>query len=294
MITPIRKVIFPVAGLGTRFLPATKVMPKEMLPVVDKPLIQYAIEEAKAAGIDQFIFVTSRGKEMLEDHFDYAPELVQTLMKRNKKAELELLESFNLAPGQLMVVRQPEPKGLGHAIWCARHLVGNEPFAIMLPDDLVHADVPCLKQMVDVYNEIGGNIVAVVDVPREQTNRYGILKLGQDKGKIVEVAGLVEKPKPEDAPSTLSIIGRYILQPQLFRYLEQHEIGAGGEIQITDSLEKMIGQSPFHGYRYTGMRYDCGDKAGFLEATIALALAHPQLSHKAQDIIRRAAAKLEV
>lgn len=292
MNKPVRKVVFPVAGLGTRFLPATKAMPKEMLPVVDKPLIQYALEEAKAAGIEQFIFVTSRGKGMLEDHFDLSPELQQTLERRQKKAELEIIAGLNLTPGQLQVVRQPEAKGLGHAIWCARHLVGDEPFAIMLPDDLVHADVPCLKQMVDAYNEVGGNVVAIVEVPKEQTNRYGILKLGKDKGRMVEVAGLVEKPKPEEAPSTSSIIGRYILQPRIFHYLEQQTAGAGGEIQITDSMEKMIGEMPFHGYRYDGIRYDCGDKLGFFEATLALSIHHPQIGERAKDVIRRAAAML--
>lgn len=289
MIRPIRKAIFPVAGLGTRFLPATKAMPKEMLPVVDKPLIQYALEEAREAGIEHFVFVTSRGKVLLEDHFDYSSELVQTLSARNKKMELDIVRDVTLTPGQLTITRQPEAKGLGHAIWCARKMIGDEPFAILLPDDLVHADKPCLKQMVEIYNQTGGNIVAVMDVPREQTNRYGILKIAKDKGALVEVEGLVEKPKPEEAPSTLSIIGRYILQPELFSHLENQKPGAGGEIQLTDAMTQMLGNGQFHGYRFEGTRYDCGDKAGFLEATLALALAHPTLGEKARQIIKHQA-----
>ncbi|HEX2582282.1 MAG TPA: UTP--glucose-1-phosphate uridylyltransferase GalU [Dongiaceae bacterium] len=285
----VRKAVFPVAGLGTRFLPATKVMPKEMLPVVDKPLIQYAVEEARSAGIEQFIFVISKGKSLLEDHFDLSPELMQTLAARNKQAEIEIAKATTLRPGQLATVRQPEPKGLGHAIWCARELVGDEPFAILLPDDLVDARIPCLKQMMDVYEEKGGSIVAVQDVPREQTSRYGILKTGRENGPLVEVDGLIEKPRPEEAPSTLSIIGRYILQPEIFRHLDKQQPGAGGEIQITDAMIPMTGAGQFHGYRFTGTRYDCGDKIGFLEATLALAAKHPRLGDQARGVIRKAA-----
>ena len=273
----LRKAIFPVGGLGTRFLPATKAMPKEMLSVVDKPLIQYAVEEAKAAGIEQFIFVTGRGKSAIEDHFDYSYELQHTLEERNKRAEIELIQDLVPLPGQIAYVRQQQANGLGHAVWCARHLIGDEPFAVLLADDLVQANKPCLKQMVEVYNEVGGNVVAVMDVPREHTNRYGILKTGKEKGPLVEVEGLVEKPKPEDAPSTLSIIGRYILQPETFGFLEQQKPGAGGEIQLTDSLAQMTGGGKFHGYRFEGRRFDCGDKAGFIEANIAFALQHPKI-----------------
>jgi UTP--glucose-1-phosphate uridylyltransferase len=281
----LRKAIFPVGGLGTRFLPATKAMPKEMLSVVDKPLIQYAVEEAKAAGIEQFIFVTGRGKSAIEDHFDYSYELQHTLEERNKKAEIELIKDLVPLPGQIAYVRQQQANGLGHAVWCARHLVGDEPFAVLLADDLVQANKPCLKQMVEVYNEVGGNVVAVMDVPREHTNRYGILKTGKEKGPLVEVEGLVEKPKPEDAPSTLSIIGRYILQPETFGFLEQQKPGAGGEIQLTDSLAQMTGGGKFHGYRFDGRRFDCGDKAGFIEANIAFALQHPKIGDAVRQTV---------
>jgi UTP--glucose-1-phosphate uridylyltransferase len=277
MPKPLRKAIFPVGGLGTRFLPATKALPKEMLPVVDKPLIQYAVEEARAAGIEELIFVTGRGKSAIEDHFDYSYELHDTLKLRGKKNDLKVIESILPKPGNISYTRQQEPRGLGHAVWCARHLVGNEPFAVLLADDLVQAETPCLKQMVDQYNKLGGNLVAVMDVPREHTERYGVLKVGKDKGQVVEVTGLVEKPKPDVAPSTLSIIGRYILQPEVLEQLDKQEVGAGGEIQLTDSMAKVIGKSPFHGYRFEGRRFDCGDKAGFIEANIAYALAHPQI-----------------
>jgi UTP--glucose-1-phosphate uridylyltransferase len=282
----VRKAVFPVGGLGTRFLPATNAMPKEMLTVVDKPLIQYAVEEARAAGIEEFIFVTGRGKSSMEDHFDYSYELQKTLEGRNKAAEIELLKELSTLPGQISYVRQQQANGLGHAVWCARHLVGNEPFAVLLPDDLVQAGTPCLKQMVDVYNEVGGNVVAVMDVPREHTNRYGILKVGKEKGRLTEVEGLVEKPKPEEAPSTLSIIGRYILQPETFAFLEEQKPGAGGEIQLTDSLAKMTGNGQFHGYRFEGRRFDCGDKTGFIEANIAFAMAHPKIGADVRKMVR--------
>ena len=273
----IRKAVFPVAGLGTRFLPATKAMPKEMLTLVDRPLIQHAVDEARAAGIEQFIFVTSRGKGPLEDHFDNNNDLKRTLELRNKKQALDLLKTTDIDSGQLLFTRQREPLGLGHAVWCARHLVGNEPFAVLLADDVVLAKKPCLQQMIERYNDVGGNLVAVVDVPREQTNRYGILDIDNDDGVMAKVKGLVEKPEPAEAPSTLSIIGRYILQPEIFYELEAKKTGAGGEIQLTDSMARLIGKQPFHGLRYEGTRYDCGDKVGFIQANVAFALEHPDM-----------------
>ncbi len=287
MRQPIRKAIFPVAGLGTRFLPATKAMPKEMLTLVDRPLIQHAVDEARAAGIEQFIFVTSRGKGALEDHFDRNDELKRTLERRNKMRELALLQTTDIDSGQLLFTRQREPLGLGHAVWCARHLVGNEPFAVLLADDVVLAEKPCLKQMMEAYEEVGGNVVGVVDVPREQTNRYGILDVESDNGHLAKVRGLVEKPDPAQAPSTLSIIGRYILQPQIFEELESKSPGAGGEIQLTDSMARLIGRQPFHGVRYTGTRYDCGDKLGFIEANVAFALAHPEMGARVREALKK-------
>jgi UTP--glucose-1-phosphate uridylyltransferase len=285
-IRPVRKAIFPVGGLGARFLPATKAMPKEMLPVVDKPLIQYAVEEAKAAGIEQFFFVTGRGKTAIEDHFDHSFELHTTLTGREKKKELALIDGLLPIPGQVAYLRQQHPAGLGHAVWCARHLAAGEPVAVLLADDMVMAKVPCLKQMVDTYNKVGGNLVAVMDVPREHTNRYGVLKPGKVDGRLTEVKGLVEKPKPSEAPSTLSIIGRYILQPQVFDMLAEQKPGAGNEIQLTDALARMIGHGPFNGYRFEGTRFDCGDKAGFIEATIAYGLRHETIGSAVRDIVR--------
>jgi UTP--glucose-1-phosphate uridylyltransferase len=277
-----------VAGLGTRFLPATKAIPKEMLPLVDKPLIQHAVEEARAAGIEDIIFVTSQGKSALEDHFDINGDLNKTLEARGKTDALEAVRATEIGSGRLFYTRQQQPLGLGHAVWCARTLVGDEPFAVLLPDDVVLAGTPCLKQMVEAYNEVGGNIVAVVDVPREQTNRYGILDVASDDGRLAQVKGLVEKPKPEDAPSTLSIIGRYILQPEVFGHLDRQERGAGNEIQLTDSMARLIGDQAFHGLRFQGIRYDCGDKVGFLEANVAFALQRPDMADK----VRAALAKL--
>ena len=285
MTRPVRKAVFPVGGLGTRFLPATKAMPKEMLPVVDKPLIQYAVEEARAAGIEEFIFVTGRGKTAIEDHFDHSYELHDVLSGRNKTAELNVLEQSLLAPGQVAYTRQQEPLGLGHAVWCARNLVGREPFAVLLADDLVLAQTPCLKQLVDAYDEKGGNMVAVMDVPREHTNRYGILDVAKDDGRLAEIKGLVEKPAPEKAPSTLSIIGRYVLQPEVFDHLDRQERGAGGEIQLTDAMARTIGAMPFHGLRFEGVRYDCGDKIGFLQANVAFALARDDMGEAARRAI---------
>ena len=274
----VRKAVFPVAGLGTRFLPATKAMPKEMLPIVDKPLIHYAVEEAKAAGIEQFFFVTSRGKSAIDDHFDRAFELEATLRERGKEDLLEELEARLPEPGQIAYTRQQTPLGLGHAVWCARALVGDEPFAVLLADDLMVCEKPCLTQMVEAYEETGGNVVAIIEVPRAQTSRYGVLDVIDDDGKLVRARGVVEKPDPAAAPSTLTIIGRYIIQPEIFGHLANAAPGSGGEIQLTDALAKLIGEGQaFHGLRFEGKRYDCGDKLGFLDATVALGLQHPEL-----------------
>ncbi len=283
----VKKAILPVGGLGTRFLPATKAMPKEMLPIVDKPLIQYAVEEARAAGIEEFIFVTGRGKTAIEDHFDRSWELEQTLQSRNKQALLQQALAFMPPPGQIAYTRQQEPLGLGHAVWCARHSIGDEPFAVLLADDLIQAETPCLAQMVDAHADLGGNMVAVMDVPRDETQRYGILDVVEEDGRLVRAKGLVEKPAPEKAPSTLSIIGRYILQPEVLQELDRQEVGAGGEIQLTDAMARTIDRLPFHGFRFEGHRYDCGDKAGFLEATVAFALARDDLGDAMRDIIAR-------
>lgn len=283
----IRKAVFPVAGLGTRFLPATKAMPKEMLTLVDRPLIQHAVDEARAAGIEQFIFVNSRGKGALEDHFDNNNDLKRTLEAKGKKEALALLATTDIDSGQLLFTRQREPLGLGHAVWCARHLVGNEPFAILLADDVVLAEKPCLRQMLEAYDDVGGNMVAVTEVPREHTNRYGILDIESENGNLVKVRGLVEKPEPDQAPSTLSVIGRYILQPEIFYELEAKQVGAGGEIQLTDSMSRLIGKQAFHGLRYSGIRYDCGDKVGFIEANVAFALAHPDMGADVRAALKK-------
>ena len=287
MIKKLRKAVFPVAGLGTRFLPATKATAKEMLPVVDKPLIQYAVEEARAAGIDQFCMVTGRGKTALVEHFDVAYELERTLRERNKTEALEQLAGTRSEPGSIVTVRQQVPLGLGHAIWCARAFIGDDPFAILLPDDLVLADTPCMMQLTEAYYETGGNVVAVTEVPRDQTNRYGILKIGRDEGRLVEVTGLVEKPAPQEAPSNLSIIGRYILMPEVIKYLALMERGAGNEVQLTDGMARLIGEQPFHGLRYEGHRFDCGDKIGFLEAQIAFALKRTDLAGEVHAFLKK-------
>ena len=288
MAQRVRKAVFPVAGLGTRFLPATKTLPKEMLPVVDKPLIQYAVEEARAAGIEEFVFVTGRGKAIMEDHFDHSVELEHVLAERGKKAELQAVLSCMIPPGKLSYTRQQKPLGLGHAVWCGRQFIGaDEPFAVLLPDDLILAEPGCLKQMVDVYEQVGGNVVAVEDVPRSQTNRYGILDVVEDDGRLARAKGLVEKPAPEKAPSTLSIIGRYILQPEVFRHLDRQERGAGNEIQLTDAMAKTIGSVPFHGFRFKGRRFDCGNKAGFIEANLAFALARPEMQDDIKSMLKR-------
>jgi UTP--glucose-1-phosphate uridylyltransferase len=284
---PLRKAVLPVAGLGTRFLPATKQMPKEMLPVIDKPLINYAVEEARAAGIEQFCFITGRGKTMLVDQFDIAYELERTLAERNKAKELAMLQAQALPPGAIVTTRQQVPAGLGHAIWCARHFVQDDPFAILLPDDLMLCDVPCMKQLADAYEATGGNVVAVEEVPREHVSRYGVIAPGATRGKLVEVTGLVEKPPVELAPSNLTVIGRYVLMPEVMQHLAKMEKGAGGEIQLTDSMAKLIGTQPFHGVRYAGRRFDCGDKAGYLEAQVAFALAREDMAPAMRSILKK-------
>ena len=286
MRKPIRKAVFPVAGLGTRFLPATKAIPKEMLPVIDRPLIQYAVDEAREAGIEQMIFVTGRGKTALIDHFDMAFELETTMKDRAK--DLEALDPTRLPPGALATVRQQVPLGLGHAIWCARGIVGDEPFAILLPDELMIGAPGCMKQMVEAYDSVGGNLISVLEVPREEVSSYGVITPGERRGNLTEVRGLVEKPKLEDAPSNLIVSGRYILQPEVMRTLEGQEKGAGGEIQLTDAMARMIGSQPFHAVTFAGKRYDCGSKAGFVEATLAIALERPDL----RDEVRKTALRL--
>ena len=287
MTKKLRKAVLPVAGLGTRFLPATKAMAKEMLPVVDKPLIQYAIEEARAAGIEQFCMVSGRGKTALIDHFDVSYELEATLRERGKTDMLDMLDAMKVQPGSITTVRQQVPLGLGHAIWCARAFIGDDPFAILLPDDLVLSDTPCLQQLADAYAETGGNVVAVTEVPPQDTNKYGILRVGKDDGRLVEVLGLVEKPKPADAPSNLSVIGRYVLLPEVITHLSLMERGAGNEVQLTDAMAKMIGHTSFHGLRYEGRRFDCGDKIGFLEAQIAFALKRPDIAADVKAFMKR-------
>ena len=282
----VRKAVFPIGGLGTRFLPATKSMPKEMLPVVDRPLIQYAIDEAREAGIEQFIFVTSRGKSMIEDHFDHAFELEDTMERRGKS--LDVLADTRFAPGDIAIVRQQEPLGLGHAVWCARRIVGDEPFAVLLPDDLMLGRPGCLKQMVDAYARVGGNLICAEEVAPDQTDKYGIITPGSADGVLTEVKGLVEKPAPAIAPSNLGIIGRYILQPEVMGILAQQEEGAGGEIQLTDALAQLIGRQPFHGVTFQGTRHDCGDKRGFVRATIAVALSRPDIAPALHDLLERA------
>jgi len=282
---PVRKAVFPVAGLGTRFLPATKAIPKEMLPIIDRPLIQYAVDEAREAGIEQLIFVTGRGKTAIVEHFDHAFELEATMRERQK--DMELLEPTRILPGNLLAVRQQVPLGLGHAIWCARAIVGDEPFAIFLPDELMIGSPGCMKQMVEAYNEVGGNLISVLEVPREEVSSYGVIAPGERKGDLTEVLGLVEKPKTEDAPSNLIISGRYILQPEVMRTLENQDKGSGGEIQLTDAMARMIGQQPFHAVTFHGRRFDCGSKVGFVEATIALALERPDMAEEVRAMLQR-------
>ena len=273
----VTKAIFPVAGLGTRFLPATKSIPKEIMTLVDRPLIQYAIDEARAAGITEFIFVTSRGKSALEDYFDHAPELEANLRRAGKTQLLETLQSTNMDSGAIAYIRQHKALGLGHAVWCAKRLVGNEPFAVILPDDVIAAEKPCLQQMVEAYAETGGNMVAAMEVPPEKASAYGVLDIKEDMGSLVSVKGMVEKPRKEDAPSNLAVIGRYILSPSVMRTLDKAKVGAGGEIQLTDAIAAEIRKSSVYGFRFRGQRFDCGSKAGFLQATVAFGLAREDL-----------------
>ncbi|GHC36180.1 UTP--glucose-1-phosphate uridylyltransferase [Gemmobacter nanjingensis] len=279
MTKKVTKAVFPVAGLGTRFLPATKSIPKEIMTLVDRPLIQYAIDEARAAGIKEFIFVTSRGKSALEDYFDHAPELESALRKKGKDDLLEVLKDTNMDSGAIAYVRQNRPMGLGHAVWCARRLIGNEPFAVLLPDDVIAAEKSCLAQMVEAYEQTGGNMVAAMEVPPPKASAYGVLDIAEDMGTIVRAKGMVEKPKAEEAPSNLAVIGRYILSPKVLTNLNRMKQGAGGEIQLTDAIAEEIGEdgSGVYGYRFRGQRYDCGSKAGFLQATVAFGMARDDL-----------------
>jgi UTP--glucose-1-phosphate uridylyltransferase len=277
-VKKVTKAVFPVAGLGTRFLPATKSIPKEIMTLVDRPLIQYAIDEARAAGIKEFIFVTSRGKSALEDYFDHAPELESELRRKGKTELLETLKETNMDSGAIAYVRQNRAMGLGHAVWCARRLIGNEPFAVLLPDDVIAAEKPCLQQMIEAYENTGGNMVAAMEVAPEKASSYGVLDIEEDMGSIVRAKGMVEKPKAEDAPSNLAVIGRYILTPKVLNNLNKMKQGAGGEIQLTDAIAQEIENSNnVHGFRFRGQRYDCGSKAGFLQATVAFGLARPEL-----------------
>ncbi len=281
---PVKTAVFPVGGQGTRFLPATKAVPKELLPVVDKPLLQYAVDEALSAGIERLVFVTARGKSALEDYFDVAGELVASLKAKGKTAELATLDDTQLEPGRIAYVRQQEPAGLGHAVWCARFIVGDEPFAVLLPDELLWSpEAPCLRQMNDAYQRLGGNVIAVLEVPEAHTNRFGIVSPGTVDGLVTEVKGLVEKPAQGTAPSRLAAIGRYILQPECMIHLAEHRRGSGGEIQLTDAMAELIGVQPFHALTFTGERFDCGDKAGFITANIALALARDDVGPQVRE-----------
>jgi len=283
----VRKAVLPVAGLGTRFLPATKAMPKEMLTVVDRPLIQYAVEECLAAGIEEFVFVSGRNKGALEDHFDHAYELEATLEHRKKVPELKVTQDATIKPGNAIFTRQQKPLGLGHAVWCARHWIGREPFAVLLPDELTLDTPSCIGQLVQAHEKTGGSVVAVMDVPREQTKSYGIAAVKNANGNLSEITGMVEKPKPEEAPSTLALIGRYVLLPEVFDHLDRHEAGAGGEIQLTDAMAKMIGHKPFHALRYAGQRFDCGNRLGFLEANVAVALHRADTAVETRALLGR-------
>jgi UTP--glucose-1-phosphate uridylyltransferase len=285
MPTRVRKAVFPVAGLGTRLLPATKSIPKEMVTIVDRPLIQYAVDEAREAGIEQLIFVTGRGKSSLVDYFDQAYELEATLREKHKS--LEVLEPSNASFGEVVTVRQQQPLGLGHAVWCARHIVGDEPFAVLLPDELMSGEPGCLAQMIEAYGQVGGNLVAAIEVPPEETHRYGVIDPGASDGRLTEIRGMVEKPAAGTAPSNLMLPGRYILQPDVMRALDAQEAGAGGEIQLTDAMAKLIGKQPFHAYRFDGERHDCGSAAGFVIANLAMALEREDIAPKVRDYIAR-------
>jgi len=283
MPTRVRKAVFPVAGLGTRLLPATKSIPKEMITVVDRPLIQYAVDEAREAGIEQLIFVTGRGKSALVDYFDQAFELEATM--RDKGKSLDILKPSNARFGEVITVRQQQPLGLGHAVWCARDIVGDEPFAVLLPDELMYAKPNCLEQMVEAYEKVGGNVVAALEVPDNETHKYGVIDPGATDGRLTEIRGLVEKPKPGTAPSNLMLPGRYILQPDVMRALDDQERGAGGEIQLTDAMAKLIGKQPFHAFRFEGERYDCGSAAGFVIANLAMSLERSDVGPAIREFI---------
>lgn len=285
MSRAVKKIVLPVAGLGTRFLPATKAIPKEMLPVLDKPLIQYAVEEAIAAGIEDIILVTGRNKQVMEDHFDHAYELEKILQEKGKDDALEISRSMLLEEGRISYVRQMRPLGLGHAIWCARKLIGNAPFAVALPDDLIIGAPGTLKQMVDAYNDLGGNIIATMDVAREDTSKYGVVTPGARSGNRVAVEGLVEKPHPNDAPSTQAVVGRYILQPEVMEHLNKKAVGAGGEIQLTDAMAELIGNQPFHALEFEGQRFDCGSKVGWLTANLTMATRDPSMAEQVREFI---------
>lgn len=278
MTRKVTKAIFPVAGLGTRFLPATKSIPKEIMTLVDRPLIQYAIDEARAAGIKEFIFVTSRGKGALEDYFDNSPVLEQELRKKGKDELLEVLKDTNMESGAIAYMRQHKALGLGHAVWCARRLIANEPFAVILPDDVIAAEKPCLQQMVEAYENTGGCMVAAMEVPPEKASAYGVLDVKEDMGDLVSTRGMVEKPAIDEAPSNLAVIGRYILTPDVLHSLNEKKTGAGGEIQLTDAIANELAQGrDVFGYRFRGQRFDCGSKAGFLQATVAFGMAREEL-----------------
>ena len=287
MTRKVTKAIFPVAGLGTRFLPATKSVPKEIMTLVDRPLIQYAIDEARAAGIEEFIFVTSRGKSALEDYFDHSPTLQAELERKGKDKLLKVLETTNMDSGEIAYVRQHKALGLGHAVWCARRLIHDEPFAVILPDDVIAAEKPCLQQMVEAYQETGGSMVAAMEVPPEKVSAYGVLDVDQDMGSVVSVKGMVEKPAPGTEPSNLAVIGRYILSPNVLTNLDNQETGAGGEIQLTDAIAREITQgNGVYGLRFRGERFDCGSKAGFLQATVAFGLTRDDLRDELMDYLQ--------
>jgi UTP--glucose-1-phosphate uridylyltransferase len=283
MANRVRKAVFPVAGLGTRLLPATKSIPKEMITIVDRPLIQYAVDEAREAGIEQLIFVTGRGKSALVDYFDQAFELEATM--RDKGKSLDVLEPSNARFGEVVSVRQQQPLGLGHAVWCARDIVGDEPFAVLLPDELMLGKPGCLAQMVEAYERVGGNIVAALEVPDSETHKYGVIDPGASDGRLTEIRALVEKPAPGTAPSNLMLPGRYILQPEVMRALDAQEKGAGGEIQLTDAIAKLIGEQPLHAYRFEGERHDCGSATGFVIANLAIALERGDVGPKVREFI---------
>jgi len=285
MTRRVRKAVFPVAGLGTRLLPATKSIPKEMITIVDRPLIQYAVDEARAAGIEQMIFVTGRGKAALDDYFDIGFELEATMRERGKS--LDALEPSRSRFGEIVSVRQQEPLGLGHAVWCARAIVGDEPFAVLLPDELMVGTPNCLAQMVEAFERVGGNVVAALEVPDDETHRYGVIAPGATDGRLTEVLAMVEKPAPGTAPSNLMMPGRYILQPEVMHMLDAHERGSGGEIQLTDAMARLIGTQPFHAFRFEGQRYDCGNAEGFVIANLAMALQREDVAPALRAFIRQ-------